>query len=169
MEIIGMREFSRSLALGLVREAGRDEVLEASEAERAALAARLGIPGIESLRVDMRLVPDADGAILARGRLAARVVQDCVVTLDPVEQSIAEDFALRFLPPGREPADGPEELDEIPSAADGTVDLGEAMAEQLALALDPYPRAPDAALPEAAQEAAASPFAGLAALRDRRH
>ena len=61
----------------------------------------------------------------------------------------------------------PEALDEIPYA-DGMLDLGEAAAEQLALALDPYPRAPGAALPEIADEAEAHrPFAALASLRRR--
>ena len=39
------------------------------------------------------------------------------------------------------------------------------MAEQLALALDPYPRAPGAALPSEANDAAEHPMAGLAKLR----
>jgi hypothetical protein len=69
-----------------------------------------------------------------------------------------------LLPAGREPADGPDDPDEIESA-DGIADLGEAVAEQLALALDPYPRAPDAELPPEANDEAAGAFAALAALR----
>ena len=47
-----------------------------------------------------------------------------------------------------------------------TIDLGEATVEQLALALDPFPRKPGIALPEEAAEApdtpirCAGPFAG---------
>jgi hypothetical protein len=59
-------------------------------------------------------------------------------------------------------------MDEIPTGPGAVADLGEALAEQLALALDPYPRAPDAALPPEAEEAPASPFARLAALRGGR-
>ncbi len=143
-------ELSRRLALGLVGPEGREEVIEATRAECAALAARLGIPAVRALAARLHLTAGPDGSVVAEGRLSAAVTQDCVVTLDPVEQEVAEAIAFRVLPPGREPADGPEEMDEIPAGPDGSVDLGEAVAEQLALALDPYPRAPDAALPEAA-------------------
>lgn len=175
-------EFRRPLALGLVGPAGREVVIEADAAERAALAGRFGIPGIGRLRAVLRLRPEAGGpqaggTVIARGRLEAEVTQTCVVTLEPVEQRVAEEIALRLLPPGREAQDGPEEMDEIEAAPDGTVDLGEAVAEQLSLALDPYPRAPGAVLPElgeaegegaaapAPPEEKPNPFAALAALR----
>lgn len=157
-------EFHRPLALGQVGPEGRTERLEASEAERAALARRFGIPGIGSLTATLRLVPEPDGAVRAEGRLEAAVVQDCVVTLEPVPQRVAEAFALRLLPAGREPADGPDDLDEV--EAEGNVaDLGELVAEQLALALDPYPRAPGAELPAEARDGGAAAFGALAALR----
>jgi uncharacterized metal-binding protein YceD (DUF177 family) len=158
-------EFSRSLRLGSVGPDGRREVLEADEAERVALARRLSIPAVESLRADLRLSPEADGAVRAEGSLSADVVQSCVVTLDPVAQRVEEAVALRLLPEGAEPRDEPDEPDEIPSRAGGVVDLGEAMAEQLALALDPYPRAPGAVLPAEASEGAEHPMAALAKLR----
>lgn len=158
-------EFSRLLRLGLVGPDGRREVLEADEAERAALARRFGIPAVGSLRAELRLWPEAGGAVRAEGRLAADVVQSCVVTLEPVPQRVEEGVALRLLPEGAEPQDDADEPDEIPSGAGGVVDLGEAVAEQLALALDPYPRAPDAALPAEASDAAERPMAALAQLR----
>ncbi|MBD0275271.1 MAG: DUF177 domain-containing protein, partial [Acetobacteraceae bacterium] len=151
-------EFSRPLSLGLVGPDGRREVLEADAAERAALARRFGIPAVESLRAELRLRPEADGAVRAEGRLAAEVVQSCVVTLEPVAQRVDEAVALRLLPAGAEPRDEPDGPDDIPSE-DGVVDLGEAVAEQLALALDPYPRAPGAALPAEANDAAEHPMA----------
>jgi len=160
-------EFSRSLPLGLVGPEGRREVVEANEAECAALARRFGIPAVESFRAELLLRPDADGAVRAEGRLSAAVVQTCVVTLEPVEQRVDEALALRFLPKGREPQDEPDETDEI-ATRNGIADLGEAMAEQLALALDPYPRAPDALLPvdtAAIPAAAGHPMAALSKLR----
>ena len=161
-------EFSRPLPLGLVGPEGRHEVLEADEAERAALARRFGIPAVESLRAELSLRPDTDGAVRAEGRLDASVVQSCVVTLEPVAQRVAEAVNFRLLPAGREPRDEADEPDEI--ATDGGVaDLGEAVAEQLALALDPYPRAPDAALPAEASDAAEHPLAALAKLRGAKH
>jgi uncharacterized metal-binding protein YceD (DUF177 family) len=171
-------ELRRPLPLGLVGPAGREEVIEADAAERAALARRFRIPSVGRLRAELHLRPEPDGAVLARGRLEAAVTQECVVTLEPVAQAIDQPLALRLLPPGREPADGPEDLDEVESGADGVADLGEAVAEQLALALDPYPRAPGAELPAEAAEAGseegeatapgpAAPFAALAGLRRR--
>jgi uncharacterized protein DUF177 involved in 23S rRNA accumulation len=159
-------EFSRPLPLGSVGPEGRREILEAGEAERAALAGRFGIPAVESLRAELRLWPEAHGAVRAEGRLAADVVQSCVVTLEPVPQRVEEAVSLRLLPAGTEPGDEPGEPDEIPSE-NGVVDLGEAVAEQLALALDPYPRAPGAAMPEETDDAAAErhPMAALAKLR----
>ncbi|TCZ57908.1 YceD family protein [Roseicella aquatilis] len=159
-------EFSRPLALGRVGPEGRTETLEASAAEREILARRLGIPGIEALRATLRLSPDPDGAVRLAGRLEASVIQECVVTLDPVPQQVAEEFALRLLPAGREPADGPDDPDEIVAEGD-VADLGEVVTEQLALALDPYPRAPEADLPAAARDEATGAFAALAALRGK--
>jgi uncharacterized metal-binding protein YceD (DUF177 family) len=158
-------EFSRPLPLGRVGPDGRREVLEANAAEREALARRFGIPAIESFRVELMLRPEPDGAVRAEGRLEAELVQSCVVTLEPVPQRVEERVAVRLLPSGREADEGPEDLDEIETEND-TADLGEAMAEQLALALDPYPRAPGAALPEEATDASAHPLAALGRLRE---
>ena len=157
-------EFHRPLPLGRVGPEGRTEVLEATEAERAALARRFQIPGVEALRTTFRLTPEPDGAVRAEGRIEAAVTQECVVTLEPVAQQVAEEFVLRLLPSGREPADGPDDLDEIETEGD-VADLGEVVAEQLALALDPYPRSPGAELPPEAHDESAGSFAALAALK----
>lgn len=160
-------EFVRSLALGRVGPEGRTERLEATEAEREALARRFGILGIEALRATLQLSPEPDGAVRLAGRLEAEVTQACIVTLEPVRQQVAEEFALRLLPAGREPADGPDDPDEIATEGD-MADLGEVVAEQLALALDPYPRVSGAELPAEARDEAAGAFAALAALQ-RKH
>lgn len=167
-------EFSRPVRLGPER---RGVVLEATAAERAALALRFGILGIGSLCARLVLEPEAGGTIRARGRLEAEVEQACVVTLEPVAQRVDAPLDLRILEEGVAPGDDdPESPDEIESQGD-LVDLGEAVAEQLALALDPYPRAEGATLPpigdddaaEAEEEAPAparpNPFAALAKLR----
>jgi uncharacterized metal-binding protein YceD (DUF177 family) len=160
-------EFSRLVSLARIPEAGREEVLRASPAECAALAARFAIPAVGRLDARLLLRPEpGSGAVMVTGTLSADVVQACVVSLEPVAQQVREDVVLRLLPPGQDPSDDPEGPDEIPIEGDA-VDLGEALAEQLALALDPYPRAPGAALPgEGGEEAQArGPFAALAALR----
>ncbi len=139
--------------------------VEATEAERAALAARLDLPAILALRCRFAVAAPARGIVAASGRLEARVVRTCVVSLEDFETPIAEDFAIEFVPEGTESDDpDPESVDEIPYAGDA-LDLGEAAAEQLALALDPYPRRPDAMLPDDAAAAVDPRLAGLAAWR----
>ncbi|MBR0665717.1 DUF177 domain-containing protein [Roseomonas hellenica] len=167
-------EFHRPLVIGRIGSGGRRENLVASEAERAALAERFGIPAIGLLRAELLLHPAPGGAIAAAGRLVAEVVQSCIVTLEPVEQSLDLPLALRFIPEGAEPSEDPEAPDEFDIDGE-TIDLGEAVAEQLSLALDPYPRAPGATLPEGLvappePEAAVapprpSPFAALTRLK----
>ena len=157
-------EFSRPHRLTPER---RHLELEATAAERAALAGRFGILGISELTAALDLAPEPGGVIRARGRLKARVTQECVATLEPVDQAMDTPLDLRLLPPGTPPADDdPDSPDEIESE-NGTVDLGEAVAEQLALALDPFPRRPDAPepAPEAAAEVRPNPFAALARLK----
>jgi uncharacterized metal-binding protein YceD (DUF177 family) len=157
-------EFHRPFAADRVGE-GVEQPVEATVAECAALAARLLIPAVLSLSCRFHLRPIRRGAILAEGELRARVRRDCVVTLDPFDMRLRERFRVRFVPAGRESNDEDPESDDEISYDAATIDLGEAAAEQLALALDPYPRKPDASLPELEQEAEASPFASLARLR----
>ena len=137
-------EFPRPHRLGLEP---RTVTLRATEAECVALAARFRIIAVESLEATLALAPEHGDTVRARGRLLASVVQECVVSLEPVAQRVEAPIDLRILPEGVDPADDdPDSPDEIESQG-GMVDLGEAVAEQLALALDPYPRAPGAALP----------------------
>ncbi|MBC9205865.1 DUF177 domain-containing protein [Roseomonas aerophila] len=140
-------EFSRPFPWGTIGKQERREEVQATPKECAALAARFGILAIEALSASLRLRQESGGAVRVRGRLAATVVQPCVVTLEPVRQTVDEAVDLRFLPPGAEMDEDPEGPDEIPTEND-VLELGEALAEQLSLALDPYPRAPGASLEE---------------------
>jgi uncharacterized metal-binding protein YceD (DUF177 family) len=163
-----IRELHRPVAIERVGRTGLGVTAEANAAECAALAQRMNLPAVLSLVCEFRLERDIAGDLLAYGRLTARVVQTCVVSLEDFNATIEERFTLRCVPDGKESDDiDPEAPDEI-SYADGILDLGEAAAEQLALALDPYPRAPGAVLPEVPDEPAEQPFDGLGALR-RRH
>jgi len=145
--------------------------IEADEAERAALAKRFAIVSIGRLEAELELILDGE-AVEARGRLGADIVQSCAVSGEDLPVTVDEPLTLRFVP--EQPVEGEEieldasELDEIPYA--GTVfDLGEAVAQSLALAIDPYAVGPNAerARKEAgiAEEAASGPFAALAALK----
>jgi uncharacterized metal-binding protein YceD (DUF177 family) len=143
----GTLEFSRPFPWGTIGKQERREEIQATPQECAALAARFGIVTIDALTAILRLRQESGGAVRVRGRLNATVVQPCVVTLEPVVQKVDEPVDLRFLPPGAEMDEDPEGPDEIPTEND-ILELGEALAEQLSLALDPYPRAPGAALEE---------------------
>jgi uncharacterized metal-binding protein YceD (DUF177 family) len=155
-------ELSRPLGLGQIPQAGRRERIVASAAECAALALRFGIPAVHALAAELVLRREPGGAIAAEGELVAEVTQDCVVTLEPVRQSVRAPLRLRFLPEGDAFSDDPEAPDEITIEGD-FLELGEAVAEQLALALDPYPRAAGLAEPppEPGPTAVPSPFAAL--------
>lgn len=167
-----MSEFTRMVELRSVD--ARPRRLEANEAERAALAERFGLVSIGRLEADIELT--ADGAeVDAAGTLDTEIVQSCAVTGDDLPVTIHEKLAFRFVPESAAPPPSEEdieidsgELDEIPYQ--GTAfDLGEAVAQSLALAIDPYATGPnaDAARREAGLlgEEDAGPFAALKALK----
>ena len=146
--------------------AGLVVTVEATDAERDLIARRLMIPSVEAMTCRWALRATPSGAVEAEGSLRAKLHQECVVSLDPFAVELVEEFAVRFVPPGeeREDAEDPDEPDEL-VMEDGVLELGEATVEQLALALDPYPRKPGAVLPDDVAEAAANPFDALAKLR----
>jgi uncharacterized metal-binding protein YceD (DUF177 family) len=168
-------EISRPLALDALPEEGVTVDLEASPDERGALAARFDLVALDRLVGEVRVRPaDAGATVHVAGRLDADVVQRCVVTLEPVPAHVAAEFDRLFsreLPPH---AQGEVEVDpeaELPEPLEGDrLDLGEILAEELSLALDPYPRSPEADRFLAEFEAehgggSRSPFAALAPLR----
>lgn len=127
--------------------------IEADDRECAALAMRFALPAVQSLMAEVSLETKA-GAICAKGRLEARVIQSCAVSGDDFEVVIKEPLDLRFV---RESTlrtaateDGELEVeltaddsDEIEFSGD-TFDLGEAVAQSLGLAIDPYAEGPNA-------------------------
>jgi hypothetical protein len=160
-------EFSHPLVLANVPAQGLTLRLEATAEARAQLSARLGLLALHAFSAELHLRPEAEGRIGVRGRLRAELDQACVVTLEPVREHIDAPVAWRLLPPGLEPSDGDDDPDDIESEA-GVADLGEALAQDLALALDPYPRAPGAEVPaEYRPDETHGPFAALSRLRDK--
>jgi uncharacterized metal-binding protein YceD (DUF177 family) len=161
-------ELHRPIAVDRIGAAGLDVLVEATPAECAALAIRMRLPAVTALTCQFHLERDSADSLLAHGHLVARVVQTCIVSLEDFAGVVDDRFTVRFVEAGDETNDdNPESLDEIPFV-DRMLDLGEAAAEQLALALDPYPRAPGAEMPELSDEQVAHPFAALEGLR-RRH
>jgi len=164
-------EFSRPVALDRATVAPHFREIVATEAERAALARRLGLVALDRLSARLSWRREASGIICLEGELEAEVAQSCVVTLEPVAARVADRFMRHFVQ-GDVPAEDevvidPEADDPAEPLGDGLVDAGEIVTQQLALALDPYPRAPDSELPAEATRAtpAESPFQVLAALK----
>ena len=153
-------ELSRPFAIDRMGEASRVTV-EASASECAAIATRLAIVEVANLTCHFQLRRWEGATVQAHGQLRARVRQNCVITMDDFDTDVAEDFEIRFVPEGMES----EEIDldapdEIPYAG-ASIDLGEATTEQLALCLDPFPKKPGAALPDAIEDVSTHPFASL--------
>jgi uncharacterized metal-binding protein YceD (DUF177 family) len=158
-------ELHRPVSLDRIGARGLDMTVDASAAECAALAERMKLPAVHAVSCTFHLIREDRDRVLARGHLKARVTQTCVVSLDAFEADVEEVFQVRFVPSGEESDDvDPESDDEIPYEGN-LIDLGEAAAEQLGLALDPYPRKPGAALTEPETEAKPHPFAALSGLR----
>ena len=169
-----MSDFAHRLSLDHVRDGDRLDIV-ADEEERAAVADRLALLSLE--RLEAHAVLSRDGQrIRATGRLKASLEQACVATGDPCPAHLDEPFDLAFVPePSGVRAEEEVELGEADLDTvfhDGSaIDLGGAVIDTLALALDPYPRSAgaEAALKEAGvlTEEEASPFAALAALKEK--
>lgn len=160
-------EFSRIHPIAHLKVELERVVVEADAAERWALAQRLELIDIVSLRAEVALRRMEDGLIEVTGQLKSSVMQRCVVSLEPIPAAVAIDFRRLFANEGEE-----AELVEIDPDAelieplDGEIlDLGEIVAEELSLALDPYPRAEAAEIANGDDEDDPNPFASLASLR----
>ena len=148
--------------------------ITADESVRAAAAHFAGVVEIPALAAEFRIVPQGDG-FAVKGRVRGRVVQTCVVTLDPVENTVDEEVDLLLSPTAELPEEpGAEieiEADEavVPEPLTGnSIDLGAIALEFLVLGLDPYPRKSGVVYEEAAPAPEkASPFAALAGLKNR--
>ncbi len=164
-------EFSRAVDLGNLGERGLDLAFEADERERAALAARFGLVELTSLRARLRIerargrAAAVPGAIAISGTLDAAVVQTCVVTLEAFGSHVEDSFNQLFgsadaLPDQVEGAISPFGDDTPEPLLGDEIDVGEFVAQQLSLALEPYPRRPGAASDDIAGQTGAEAPAG---------
>lgn len=140
-------EFSRPERLDTIGERERIVEIVATEDERAALAKRFALLSIT--RLDARLgIKRTDSGIVVKGRVNGAAVQACSVTDEPLDTKIDEPVALLFveqlIAEGDEVELSDDALDMV-AIQGGTIDLGEAAADTLALAIDPFPRGPNAA------------------------
>ncbi len=163
-------EFSRPVERARMGDGIRH--LVADEAELQALARRFDLVAVSRLEADIALEADGE-AVNATGTMRADFVQSCAVSGDDLPVSAAEPLAFRFVPAGPHRPDeelelSEEDCDEIEYTG-GVFDLGEAVAQSLALAIDPYAIGPGAerARKEAGllSEEQTGPFAALAGLK----
>jgi uncharacterized metal-binding protein YceD (DUF177 family) len=165
--------WSVPVALHEVPVTGRSFTLVADERTREALAKLAGLRSLPRLEVQFEVTPRGQDGLHVAGTISATVGQDCVVTLEPIENKIEEQVDLTFAPPAAPtivheegervevtPVDAPEPL------IGNSVDLGAIASEFLMLGIDPYPRKAGVAFEPPAEEAdTGGPFAALAALK----
>ena len=178
-------ELERIVDLDRMGPSGAALDIVASDGERAALVRRFGFLGLPAFSARATIDRRPGGQIVVEGRLRGKVVQACILTLDPVAQDLDETFRIVFkqgLAEERDPESGEALISaraDAPEPLTGNLlDVGEIVAEQLSLAADPYPRRAGAKLEDVLPrprhggrpnraEQRRHPFAGLAALRDK--
>jgi uncharacterized metal-binding protein YceD (DUF177 family) len=172
-------ELAWDCAISDVPDAGLNAARSATPDELNAVARTLGLVACESLEASFTITPGGMDRYTLSGALRAKVVQACVVTLEPVTSAIEQDFYATFwpeeeiLPPKGGVVDLDEEAEPEPIVS-GKIDIGRVVLECLAENLDPYPRAPGAALDRSEAAAPAgdrkpeSPFAVLANIKTKR-
>jgi len=140
-------EFSRRVELARLGALEAIYPISADAAEREALVRRFDLLSLDRLEAKIRLQRLAGGMVRLSGWLGADVVQACVVSLEPVASMLDWDFTVLYgsTEPGKTVMVDLETDEAEPFDGDA-IDIGEAVAQQLALALDPYPRAPGASL-----------------------
>ncbi|MCV2868639.1 DUF177 domain-containing protein [Defluviimonas sp. WL0002] len=142
---------------------------------RARIADSLGVEAIPNLSFEGELAPQGRRDWILKGKLAAKVVQPCVITLAPVTTKISEKVTRRYLADMPEPEGEEVEMpeDDTMEALPAVIDLGAVLTEALSLSLPLYPRAAGAELGDAEYsepgaeplaEEVRRPFAGLADL-----
>jgi uncharacterized metal-binding protein YceD (DUF177 family) len=163
------------MAIGVTPATGK---IATTDKERAAIAEALELLELPALAAELELHRDGRGRIRVEGHVTADIVQSCVVSLEPVPQHIDEPIAMVFVEagdvdaearPGAEIRVDPTDEDPPEALTGSTLDLGPIVIEHFVLAINPYPRAPGAELPESGEGADSpeSPFAVLAKLKEK--
>jgi uncharacterized metal-binding protein YceD (DUF177 family) len=169
--------WSIPIVVAQIPDTGLHREFEASPATRQAMAEVAGLREILFARASLDVTPKDGGRVQVAGRVQARIGQTCVVSLDPIENDIDEAIDLIFAPPDQIPelaalvddaVDSDTEIPDPPEPIDhGVIDLGRVATDALFLAVDPYPRKPDAVFEPLveAPDPEDHPFAALKALK----
>lgn len=169
--------WSVPIAVPQIPDTGLHRDLEADQAARIAMAEAAGLREILSASASFDVARNSGDRFHVTGRVRARIGQTCVVTLDPIENDIDEPIDLMFAPPEQIPVPlglvdeaaeaGSQSPDPPEPIENGIIDLGRLATDVLFLAIDPYPRRPDAVFKPvvAAADPEDHPFAALKALK----
>src|SRR5258708_7050889 len=120
------KPWSVPVALQEAPETGRSFTLVADERTREAVAKLAGLRSLTRLEAQFEVTPRGRDGLHVAGTISATVGQDCVVTLEPIENEIEEQVDLVFAPPaaptigdeGGEPVEGtPPETPEPPAGS----------------------------------------------------
>ncbi|MCE9650222.1 MAG: DUF177 domain-containing protein [Parvibaculum sp.] len=176
-------EFSIPLAVADVPQNGTTVPFEAKETVRVALAKRFGLIELRAFKGKATIKPWRRHGLSLEGTFTADLTQTCVATLEPLDAHLSEKFQLHYLPEEmieRDAAAAEREIvvdvqseDPPEPIVNGAIDVGEAMAELLAVAIDPYPRKPGVAFEgfadaaEEGEEKPANPFSALEKLKKK--
>lgn len=178
-------EIERIIDLDRQGRSGSAVEIAATESECAALAKRFGFLSLQAFAARVTVDLQLGEQVIVEGRLRGKIVQACVLTLEPVTQELDDAFRIVFqkdLAEERDPESGEAVLNAQADApeplAGNMLDVGEIVAEQLSLAAEPYPRRPGVKLEDVLPKSKGGPrrgapgqqrhpFAGLAALRDK--
>lgn len=178
-------EIERIIDLDRLGRSGSAVEIAATESECAALATRFGFLSLQGFAARVTVDLQLGEQVIVEGRLRGKIVQACVLTLEPVTQELDDAFRIVFqkdLAEERDPESGEAVLNAQADApeplAGNMLDVGEIVAEQLSLAAEPYPRRPGVKLEDVLPKSKGGPrrgapgqqrhpFAGLAALRDK--
>ncbi len=170
---------SRVVRIDALPHEGQTVTIEASAAEREALAKLYDLPAIQALTATLRVEPDGRGGARVTGAVRGELTQICVVSLEPFDATVDEAVDVKFAPePKGDRGRGAAreavtftlaDEDDPDPVVDGRIDLGALAAEFFALGLDPYPRKPGVEFVAPAEQAPSdSPFAALATRRAKR-
>ena len=150
--------------------AGKEIELLFSETDRSSIATRLQIQGINELRGKVHVKKTQSGFSL-RGDFQAKLIRECVASLESMEEEISHTISAEFLQKRPEGIDemSEEERSILPDIhEEKTLDLEEFIVQELSLLMDPFPRKPgaEALIDEFGVAPESSPFDALAALTD---
>lgn len=167
------------VAVDAIPETGLVQELTPDAAERDLMRELAGLRDLGEVRARFELTHAGRGRVRAVGRVTATVGQTCVVTLEPMESAIDELVEALFIPESDieavtkamdKEAEATGVLADPPEPiSNGVIDLGKLAADALFLAIDPYPRKPDAVFqpPAVTEDPDSHPFAALQALKGK--